>query len=1032
MAFASSSTSRPSGCAERVPVTSVLSGAAFMRRFRLLILLAWLIPPLFGLSFLLLIDMFSLPQILQLVMTPLEAGFVLGWLLFSQWYFSRLVRPLADWLAQPGESSAARALARLRTFPRHFWGVFLSYLLLAPASVILSAEMSMDFTATAGDWLRIHLVALIVSIIVGLPVFFALFDLFGRALSGLRQPRPVFSIRSKVFMVGALMPLLVNTLLVQYYWTRTGLFSLETLLVWAGLQLLAVLGALMFARSLGQSLRPLEAVVANAPALLDRRPAIRPSSTDELGVLAGRYQDLLERVHFQRKALQVGGLILAARDVESASAEAFDQVVALCREALRADIAFLLLYDEATQELVGVAQTNAPYRPQGHYRIPLDATSLAVFVFRQGELVAIDDVHDDPRVSPEMTAKFGICAAIATPLRVEDRVIGILMAADQRPGRHYSAGDCALIEVLAREAASVVHTLQLQARRREAEAQLHKADEFARATLQSIADGVVATDTAGRVDYLNAVAENLTGWAREEAVGQPLATVLRLIDEGSGEPVADPVARCLASADGFSLPGPLNLLNREGDKEFAVEVRVSAIRDADQQALGVVLVFHDTTELTSLTHRLSYQASHDSLTGLLNRHEFEAHLELALESARHEDIEHVLCYMDLDRFKLVNDTCGHVAGDELLKQLATRMRASVREADILARLGGDEFGLLLEGCHLAQARGVVDNLLQMVSEFRFVWADKAFDVGISIGLAPISAQSGSIADVLSAADSACYMAKDQGRNRLHIFERDDLALLHQKGEMQWLQIIRQALENDHFVLYQQAIRPMKGIPPAGDDTPHSEVLLRLRSAEGERVAPNSFLPAAERYHLMPQIDRWVVSHVLAFLRDLRARGGAMNLSINLSGQSLCDEDFPAFVTEAVLASGVPPQWLCFEVTETTAITNLSRAVGLIGELKRMGCRFALDDFGSGLSSFNYLKNLPVDYLKIDGSFVKDMDRNPVDRAMVAAINEIGHLMGIQTVAEFVTRLAVLEALDEMGVDYAQGYFIARPEPLLPE
>ncbi len=820
------------GCAERVSAAHPPSSIDFIRHFRLLILLAWLIPPLFGMSFLLLIGMFSLPQILQLLVMPLVAGFVLGWLLLSQWYFSRFVRPLEDWLAQPDESTAAAALARVQAFPRHFWGAFLFYLLLAPASVIVSAEMAMDFEATSGDWLRIHLVALIAAIIVGLPVFFAVFDLFGCALSGLRLPRPLLSIRTRVFILGAVVPLLVTTLLLQYYWTRTGYFGMETLFVWAGLQLLAVLGALMFARGLGQ---PMDAVVENVPALLERRPSM-----------------------------------------------------------------------------------------------------------------------------------------------------------------------------------------------------FHKADEFARSTLQSIADGVVTTDTEGRVDYLNAVAEKLTGWTREEAMGQPLATVLRLIDEDSDEPVADPVVRCLASADSFPLPGQLNLLNRGGDKEFAVEVRVSAIRDADHLALGVVLVFHDTTELTSLTHRLSYQASHDSLTGLINRHEFEARLELALESARHESIEHVLCYMDLDRFKVVNDTCGHVAGDELLKQLATRMRASIREADILARLGGDEFGLLLEGCHLEQACGVVNNLLQMVSEFRFVWADKAFDVGISIGLAPISAQSGNITDVLSAADSACYIAKDQGRNRLHVFEQDDLALLHQKGEMQWLQIIRQALENDDFVLYQQAIRPMKGVPPAGDDTPHSEILLRLRTGEGEVVAPSSFLPAAERYHLMPQIDRWVVTQVLAFLHTLQAQGGVMNLSINLSGQSLCDEDFPAFVTTAVLASGIPPKWLCFEVTETTAITNLSRAVSLISELKRMGCHFALDDFGSGLSSFNYLKNLPVDYLKIDGSFVKDMDRNPVDRAMVAAINEIGHLMGIQTVAEFVTRLGVLEALDEIGVDYAQGYFIATPEPLVPE
>ena len=1011
---------------------AMLSGDDFMRRFRLLILLAWTMPPLFGLPFLLFIGMFSPQQMWQVLIAPLQAAFVIGWLLFAYTYFSRFARPIAAYLDVGDRPTAEGAMARVRAFPRHFWGLFLFYLLLAPASVIVSAEMHTDFVASGIDWLRIHLVALIVSIIVGLPIFFAVFDLFGRALGGLRQARPVFSLRNKIFMVGALVPLLVDTMLVQYYWARTGYFGLDTLVIWASLQLLAIAGAWMFTHSLGQSLKPLQAVVANAPALLDQRPAIRPLSTDELGVLAGRYQDLLERVHFHGRALQVGSLILAAGDAQAASGEAFERVVALCQDALHADLAFLILHDEASDELVGVAQTGASYRPEGHFRIPLDATSLAVFAFRQEKLVAIDDVLDDPRVSPEMVARFNIRSAIAAPLRVGERVIGILLCADQGPGRHYTAGDCALIAVLAREAASVVHTLQLQARRREAEAQFHKAEEFARATLQSIADGVITADTEGRVEFLNPVAERLTGWVSEEAIGQPLTRVLQLIDEDSGERVDDPVARCLASKQGFALPGPLKLLDREGGREYAVEVRASAIRDADGRDLGVVLVFHDTTELATLTHRLSYQASHDALTGLVNRQEFEARLELALEGARYEGIEHALCYMDLDRFKVVNDTCGHVAGDELLKQLATRMRASIREADVLARLGGDEFGLLLEGCHLDKARDVAANLLRMVSEFRFVWADKVFDVGISIGVVPISAQSGSLTDVLSAADSACYMAKDEGRNRLHVFAQDDLALLHQKGEMQWLQVIRQALENDDFILYQQAIRPLKSALPVDGGAMHSEILLRLRGRDGEVVAPNSFLPAAERYHLMPQIDRWVVSHALRHLRALRDQGGRMGLSINLSGQSLCDERFPAFVTTAIQDSGVPPEWLCFEVTETTAITNLSRAVELISGLKRMGCRFALDDFGSGLSSFNYLRNLPVDYLKIDGSFVKDMDRNAVDRAMVEAINEIGHLMGIQTVAEFVTRLGVLEALDEMGVDYAQGYFIATPEPLQPE
>jgi diguanylate cyclase (GGDEF)-like protein len=390
------------------------------------------------------------------------------------------------------------------------------------------------------------------------------------------------------------------------------------------------------------------------------------------------------------------------------------------------------------------------------------------------------------------------------------------------------------------------------------------------------------------------------------------------------------VQSCLENAYSFAIQGQTMLVGRDSNDEFAVDVRVSPLRDSQGELRGVVLVFHDTTELSILTHRLSYQASHDALTGLLNRREFEARLELALESSRNDDVEHALCYMDMNQFKVVNDTCGHVAGDELLKQLAVRMRACIREADSIARLGGDEFGLLLEGCHLGQAETVAKNLLDMIRNFRFIWGDKVFDIGMSIGLVPISASSGNLTDVLSAADSACYVAKDYGHNRVHVFEHDDLALVQHKGDMQRLQQIRQALDENNFCLYEQKIKPLSINDPV---KLYSEILLRMK-VDGELITPSNFLSAAERYHLMPAIDRWVVKNAIHLLKSRCDSCESVRLSINLSGQSLCDEDFLEYVQDEIRESGVTPESLCFEITETTAIANMTSAINLIRGLKK--------------------------------------------------------------------------------------------------
>jgi len=428
------------------------------------------------------------------------------------------------------------------------------------------------------------------------------------------------------------------------------------------------------------------------------------------------------------------------------------------------------------------------------------------------------------------------------------------------------------------------------------------------------------------------------------------------------------------------------------------------------------------------TTRLSYQAAHDMLTGLPNRREFEVRMERALASAREQGQAHTLCYLDLDQFKVVNDTCGHVAGDELLRQLAVLLSAKLRDRDTLARLGGDEFGVLLQNCTLEQAQPIAEVLRQMVKEFRFVWHDKSFVIGVSIGLVAITAESENLSNLLSYADAACYAAKDRGRNRVHVYQAEDTELVKRHGEMQWVTRITRAMEENRLRLYVQPILPLFPDPEADV---HYEMLLRMIDDNAELVLPMAFIPAAERYNLMPSIDRWVISAAFSAFHQLfpNANGGKSICTVNLSGHSLCDEYFLDFVERQFSINKIPYPAICFEITETAAITNLTEALAFITSLKAKGCKFSLDDFGSGLSSFTYLKNLPVDYLKIDGAFVKDMETDPMDRAMVEAINHIGHVMGLKTIAEFVESEVILDHLKAIRIDYVQGDWLKAPQPL---
>jgi diguanylate cyclase (GGDEF)-like protein/PAS domain S-box-containing protein len=558
---------------------------------------------------------------------------------------------------------------------------------------------------------------------------------------------------------------------------------------------------------------------------------------------------------------------------------------------------------------------------------------------------------------------------------------------------------------------------------REHEKALFREKESLETTLQSIGDGVVTTDNDALIEYMNPVAEQLTGWVAADAAGRPLADVFRGYHEETCEPIEDPLSIAMRQARAVKSVRPTLLIRRDGN-EIYIESTASPIRNDRGAVAGGVLVFHDVSESRELNRRLSYHASHDVLTGLVNRREFEDRLDRALLSARAKEASYALCYLDLDQFKIVNDSCGHGAGDALLGQLGALLKSRIRWRDTLARLGGDEFGVLLEACSLGEAMRTADTLRETIQDYRFTWEGRNFHLGVSIGVVPITPESEDVAGLLSAADSACRAAKESGRNRIHSYQENDIDLMRRRREMQWAARINSALEESRFELFRQSILPLQDEQTGA----HYELLLRMRDENGALISPDVFISAAERYGIMSNVDRWVVTNAFRWLVSAADERDRLSMcSINLSGQSIADDKFLPFVVEQFEHCGIDAAKICFEITETAAIASYSQANRFINALRELGCRFALDDFGTGLSSFGYLKHFPVDFLKIDGSFVKEILHDPIDREMVRSINEIGHLTGKRTIAEFVENPEVIAMLRGMGVDYAQGYGVAEPK-----
>ncbi len=563
-------------------------------------------------------------------------------------------------------------------------------------------------------------------------------------------------------------------------------------------------------------------------------------------------------------------------------------------------------------------------------------------------------------------------------------------------------------------------------RAEEAEAIADAERERAQITLSSIADGVITTDTDGRIDYMNPAAERLTGWLFRDARGLSLPRVFRIVDEGTRAPMPDPVETALRERRAVPPTMRAALLRRDGC-EIAVDEQAAPLRDAAGSATGAVLVFQDVATERRYTAKLSYQATHDALTGLPNRGEFENRLSHALTGAGPDNAFAVL-FLDIDQFKVINDTCGHAAGDELLRKAGAILLSRLRKTDTLARLGGDEFGALLANCDASHAANLAEQLRDALANMTFMWEGKSFRITASVGLVHVTGRDHTQAEILSAADSACYIAKDKGRNRVQPHTPGDADLEKRHSEMNWIGRIHAAIEDDRLRLYCQEIVSLEANAPRDV---HFEVLLRMLDEHGELVPPMAFIPAAERYGLMMTLDRWVIRHVFEQLARERKAGGrdAATYAINLSGASLNDERMLDFIRGQFTANELPTNVISFEVTETVAIAALDRAAQFMRQLRDMGCRFALDDFGSGMSSFGYLRELPVDYLKIDGRFVKRLLLDHVDRAMVESIHRIGHVMGIATIAEWVENDDVVEVLREIGVNFAQGYGLGKPRPM---
>ncbi len=1127
-----------------------MNGESLLRRLRWLIFFAWNIPPVFGLCFILMIGVLKLPHMIDILTTPLEPAYILGWAAFAVWFLPRYMQPLADWLdARPG-SSAVHAQRAVRRFPLVFWVTFLIYLAVAPASVIVAAQMYAGFVATAYDWYRIELVALIVSIIVGLPIFFLIFDLFGQALGKMKLSRPIVTIRTKVFLIGALVPLLIDTMLVQYYWTRTGYFSFETFGVWVLLELLAIGGSLIFAHSFSQSLGPLQKLIGELHPLPQARIAeLQASSTDEIGVLTGDYRALLEKQWLQGEILDLNNRLLHSAGDAVGTAAVLQQVAELCRESINAAQSFVLLFDPDAGELVGVTQTGSDYRPEGHYRLGLDETSLAVWAFNQRKTVAVEDCREDTRASQAMRSHFNVGSAIAVPMLLDGNAIGVLMAVTHDEARVYSARDISLIEGLAREAAYALNAQQLLEARAHAEAERQEQQEQYRLLFNSTAEGIYGVDTQGICTFVNAACLRMLGYECEEGlVGKPIhAQIHHTYPDGRPYPVEECKVRQSTRegrsahaedeihwrADGSSFPvefwshpiyrneqlvgAVVTFIDITERKRMETDLRIHATAFESHESLmitdanGVILrvnqafmedtgyqsgevvgqtprllksgrhdpefyrimwetllrtgtwqgevwdrrkngeiypkwlsisvvkgndgaISHyigshiDITERKASEEKIRHLAFYDHLTGLPNRQLLMDRLKQVLASSARSSQKVALLFIDLDNFKNLNDTLGHDTGDLLLQQVAQRLESCIREGDTVARLGGDEFVVILTDLGeqaieaAAKTETVGEKILAALSQ-PYLLGAYTYRCTASLGATLFADHRQGSEELMKQADIAMYQAKKAGRNILRFFDLNMQESITSRFSLEGE--LRKALENREFDLHYQVQLDILNRPVG------AEVLIRWKHPLRGMISPAQFIPLAEDTGLIIPIGAWVLETACAQIKSWEQNELTRDLvlAVNVSARQFHQTDFVAQVRAIVQRHGIDPARLKLELTESMLVEDVEQIIATMNSLNDIGIQFSMDDFGTGYSSLQYLKRLPLDQLKIDMSFVRDLGIVEGANSIVQTIIAMARGLKLDVIAEGVETVEQREILSFYGCHHYQGYLFGKPVPI---
>lgn len=1029
-----------------------MPSSLFRKKLLLLITLAWSMPPIVGLSVIVYIEIFNFEQMLTIMMTPLEPVFIVGTLVFALWYFDQLVKPLTTYLDKPEYPEPAKINIILQNFPLHFWAHFILYLLAAAAVTITSAELYTDFVAEPVDWFRINLVAMIVSILVGLPIFFSIFNLFGEVFGSIRLLRPVVTIRTRVFLIGALVPLLIDTMLVQYYWARTGYFSTETFIIWLSLEIVAIAGALLFVRSFGQSLSPFESLLsaARGPEDLPSSKLI-PASTDELGKLSQDIRILMEEQQVHRERLVLSNQLLKAIKSHDDMSPLLAAIIDKSRVRTGSDTCFLGYVDEHEKDLSVVIYTGADYKADGHFSIPLDEPSVFSEALHTNEISIIHDAKNDPRASKELATRFGFESIFGAPLTSGNRTTGVLACAYNSRIQHIDQLELNILGAFAQEAALVnLFARDLEEKNRAEHAITRIMDGISTATGEQFFPAIART----MCEILNADAV-LIGVLPSES-NEQIESLAFYVD---GKPVHNLK---------YKLKGtPCNTVVGKETKSYTsnvqqlfpddIELKTMNIEayigtplfDSQNKPLGVqsamfrhpvnnplftesvLRIFAARTsaeiERAHNEEQIKHMAYHDSLTKLPNRELLLDRLNQSLSHAKRIDNHLAVLMIDLDHFKSINDTLGHPVGDELLINVGQRLHKCIRNEDTIARIGGDEFIILLtdlgdQDSALKHTTHIAEKIcLQLMPSYKISGNNLTVTPSIGIALFPDDGDNPEL--LIKHADTAMYQAKEQGRNNYQFFSTTMNAVAVKRHEM--LGDLHNALAENQFHL---AFQPKVSI--LDNSVIGAEALLRWIHPEKGEILPMDFIPIAEETGLIITLGNWVMQeacNIASKIWGIQKQCHITDrLSFNVSPLQFKQPDFVDVLKQTIQNCGTQPECIEIELTENVLIHDIEIVKEKLGDLKDLGIHISIDDFGTGYSSLRYLQQLPIDTIKIDYSFIQNIASNSSDAAIVETIIAMARHMKMQTIAEGVENNEQLETLAKQGCQGYQGFLYSQP------